>query len=115
MNVLEEECSAYYLQNEVDMVFCTNEKSAQGLLSKYFRPTFILQDNATEINVPEAATPLAAFIDSVELLVQAGDRTQQRPKPASQGFNEHLGLLLKSPMDLMLVNEMFQNRSETWL
>jgi hypothetical protein len=108
LHMLEEECSAYYLQTEVDMVFCTNEKSAQGLLGKYYRPSFILQDNAAEINVPEAATPVAAFIESVELLVQAGDRTQQRPKPASQGFNEHLGMLLKSPMDLISVNGLFE-------
>ena len=108
LHVLEEECSAYYLQHEVDMVFCTNEKSAQGLLGKYYRPSFILQDNAAEINVPEAATPLAAFVESVELLVQAGGRTQQRPKLASQGFNEHLGMLLKSPMDLISVNELLQ-------
>lgn len=108
LHVLEEECSAYYLQHEVDMVFCTNEKSAQGLLGKYYRPSFILQDNAAEINVPEAATPLAAFVESVKLLVQAGDRTQQRPKLASQGFNEHLGMLLKSPMDLISVNELLQ-------
>jgi hypothetical protein len=108
LHVLEEDCSAYYLQNEVDMVFCTNGKSAQGLLRKCYQPKFILQDNAAEINVPEAATPIAAFIQTVELLVQAGDRTQQRAVPASQGFNEHLEMLLKSPMDLISVNSLFE-------
>jgi hypothetical protein len=108
LHVLEEACSAYYLQNEVDMVFCINGKSAQGLLRKHYRPTFILQGNAAEINVPEAATPIAAFIQTVELLVQAGDRTQQRAVPASQGFNEHLDMLLKSPMDLISVNSLFE-------
>jgi hypothetical protein len=108
MNVLEEECSAYYLQNEVDMVFCTNGKSAQGLICRYYQPKFILQDNAAEINVPEAATPIAAFVQTVELLIQAGDRTQQRAVPASQGFNELLDMLLKSPMDLISVNSLFE-------
>jgi hypothetical protein len=108
LHVLEKECSAHYLQNDVDMVFCTNGKSAQGLLCKYYQPKFILQDNAAEISVPEAATPVAAFVKTVELLVQAGDRTQQRAVPASQGFNEHLDMLLKSPMDLVSVNSLFE-------
>jgi len=67
---------------------------SQGFLCKYYQAKFILQDNAAEIHVPEAATPIAAFIETVELLVQAGDRTQQRPKPSSQGFNQHLDMLL---------------------
>jgi hypothetical protein len=108
LHVLEEECSAHYLQNEVDMVFCTNGKSAQGLICRYYQPKFILQDNAAEINVPEAATPIAAFVQTVELLIQAGDRTQQRAVPASQGFNELLDMLLKSPMDLISVNSLFE-------
>lgn len=77
------------------MVFCTNSTSAQGLLPKYYRPNFILQDDAADMNVPEAATPLAAFVESVELLVQAGNNYRKRPQPASQGFNEHLDMLLK--------------------
>jgi hypothetical protein len=108
LRLLEEECTEYYLQNEVDMVFCTNTTSVQGLLRKYYQPNFVLQDNAAEINVPEAATTLAAFVESIELMVQAGDRTQQRARPASQGFNEHLGMLFKSPMELILVNDLFQ-------
>jgi len=79
LRLLEEECTEYYLQNEVDMVFCTNVTSVQGLLRKYYRPSFILQDNAAEISVPEAATTLAAFGESVELLVQAGDRRHIAP------------------------------------
>jgi hypothetical protein len=108
LRLLEEACTEYYLQNEVEMVFCTNITSAQGLLRKYYRPNFILQDNASEINVPEAATTLAAFVESVELLVQAGDRRQKRSKPASHGFNEYVSLLLKSPMQLTLVNDLFE-------
>jgi hypothetical protein len=108
LRLLEEECTEYYLQNEVDMVFCTNTTSVQGLLRKYYRPNFLLQDHAAEINVPEAATTLAAFVESIELMVQAGDHRQKRPKPASQGFNEYLGMLLKSPMELILVDDLFQ-------
>jgi hypothetical protein len=105
---LDYECSSYYLNKEVDMVFCTNATSAQRFLSMFYQPAFILQDNAAEINVPEAATPIAAFVQTVELLVLAGDRTHQRPTPASQGFNELLGVLLKSPMDLVSVNSLFE-------
>jgi hypothetical protein len=105
---LDEECSGYYLRNEVDMVFCTNSMSASGILPKYYRPRFILQDEAALANIPDAATPLAAFIEWLELLVQACDHKQHSPMISSLGFNELADLLLTSLFELALVSDLYK-------
>jgi hypothetical protein len=105
---LDEECSAYYLRNEVDMVFCTNCMSASGILPKHYRPRYILQDEAALANIPEAATPLAAFIEWVELLVQACDHKQHSLMISSLGFNEFADLLLTSLVEVALVSDLYK-------
>jgi hypothetical protein len=107
MHMLEEDLTEYYFQNDVDMVYCTNSTSASGLLRKYYKPKFIIQDEATVTTVPDAATPLGAYHESVELVVQAGDPKQHHHMSTSKGFNEHLPVLRKSLFEMALVNSMF--------
>lgn len=107
MHMLEEDLTEYYFQNDVDMVYCTNSTSACGLLRKYYKPKFIIQDEAAVTNIPDAATPLSAYHESVELLVQAGDYKQHHPMSTSKGFNEHLPVLLKSLFEMALVNDLY--------
>jgi hypothetical protein len=105
---LEEKCAEYYLRKEVHMTFCTSSISAYGLLQRYYKPRFILQDDATDTSILDAVTSLAAFVELVELLILAGDHKNYSPKVLFYGFNEFADLLRRPLSELTLVNDLFK-------
>ncbi|OQN96367.1 hypothetical protein B0A48_17619 [Cryoendolithus antarcticus] len=63
LRALEWELSAYYFENVVDIVFCTSNTAARGMLRTLGKFKVIIQDEAALTAIPDAATPLASFID----------------------------------------------------
>ncbi|KAJ9637141.1 hypothetical protein H2199_007427 [Coniosporium tulheliwenetii] len=72
----------------VDVVFVTCNTSCHQLLMDYFKFNVILVDESGQSTTPDTAIPLAAFKESVELVILGGDRKQMQPVVLSKGFNE---------------------------
>ena len=85
---LEVKVTEYWMENEVDIVFCTNSSSAHGILRTTYKPRVLISDEAAVTPLPDCATPMGACMDFVELIVMGGDDQQQQPIVASKGANE---------------------------
>ncbi|KAI7228669.1 hypothetical protein KC330_g7815 [Hortaea werneckii] len=92
----EDLLTSYFLQHAVDIVFCTNSSSAQGMLRKWYKPKILLSDNLTTCSIPDGATPIGAFQEHIERWTMAGDYPEQKPFLASQCCNEWASILLQS-------------------
>ncbi|KAI6817119.1 hypothetical protein KC332_g9653 [Hortaea werneckii] len=92
----EDLLTSYFLQHVVDIVFCTNNWSAQGMLRKWYRPKVLLSDELATCSIPDGSTPIGAFKEHIEHWTVAGDYPQQRPVLASYGRNEWADILLQS-------------------
>ncbi|KAF2481324.1 P-loop containing nucleoside triphosphate hydrolase protein, partial [Neohortaea acidophila] len=96
LDYVEWQLSEYYLQHVVDIVFCTNSAAAHGMLRLLYRPKMLISDEAAVTTLPDAATPMGAFMLSLQLIVMAGDMQQQQPVVASKGSNEFYAVLSSS-------------------
>lgn len=88
--------TSYFLQHTVDIVFCTNSSSAQGMLREWYRPKVLLSDELAACSIPDGATPVGAFKEHVEHWTMAGSRPEQKPVLTSKGHNEWADILLQS-------------------
>lgn len=88
--------TSYFLQHAVDIVFCTNGSSAQGMLRKWYKPKILLSDDLTNCSIPDGATPIGAFQEHIEHWTMAGDYPEQKPFLASKRCNEWASILLQS-------------------
>lgn len=91
-----EKLNDYYMQNNVDIVFCTNSSSAHRMLRDRFSPRILITDECAIASVPDAATPMAAFMTSLEHIVMIGDHQQHKPMVSSKGSNEYAEMLERS-------------------
>ncbi|KAI7338577.1 hypothetical protein KC315_g1683 [Hortaea werneckii] len=92
----EDLLTSYFLQHAVDIVFCTNSSSAQGMLHQWYRPKILLSDDLAICSIPDGATPIGAFKEHIEHWTMAGDYPEQKPVLASKGCNEWADILLQS-------------------
>ncbi|KAI7512759.1 hypothetical protein KC347_g2179 [Hortaea werneckii] len=92
----EDLLTSYFLQHFVDIVFCTNSSSAQGMLREWYRPKVLLSDELATCSIPDGAAPIGAFKEHIEHWTMAGDYPQQKPVLASYGRNEWADILLQS-------------------
>ncbi|KAI7548766.1 hypothetical protein KC331_g4211 [Hortaea werneckii] len=92
----EDRLTSYFLQHVVDIIFCTNSSSAQGMLREWYRPKVLLSDELATCSIPDGATPVGAFKEHIEHWTLAGDYPQQRPVLVSNGRNEWADILLQS-------------------
>ncbi|KAF2793560.1 hypothetical protein K505DRAFT_361864 [Melanomma pulvis-pyrius CBS 109.77] len=92
---LEEHLGLYYLRNVVLVVFCTNSMSCHTLLIEAFSPVVLIIEEAGSANVPDLATPMAVFLDSLLQINMAGDDKQLKAINPAQDRNEAHGLLSK--------------------
>lgn len=92
--VLDAKFTAEYLKT-VDVVFCTNSTSAHELLTtaNAFKPLIAISDEAALASLPDQATPLSIFKESLEMVLLYGDRHQQGPVTLSRGHNEAIRLV----------------------
>lgn len=88
--------TSYFLQHTVDIVFCTNSSSAQGMLREWYRPKVLLSDELATCSIPDGAAPVGAFKEHIEHWTMAGNCPGQRPFLASKGHNEWADILLQS-------------------
>ncbi|KAI7265604.1 hypothetical protein KC345_g8430 [Hortaea werneckii] len=88
--------TSYFLQHAVDIVFCTNSSSAQGMLREWYRPKVLLSDELAACSIPDGATPVGAFKEHIEHWTMAGSLSGQKPVLASKGHNEWADILLQS-------------------
>ncbi|EON69328.1 hypothetical protein W97_08588 [Coniosporium apollinis CBS 100218] len=72
----------------VDVVFATCNMSCHEVLMNHFKFNVIVIDESGQSTAPDTATPLAAFKESVELVVLGGDHKQMPPVVLSERFNE---------------------------
>lgn len=77
-----------YLEQKVKVVFVSNNSSCHESLTEYFKPTFLLSDEAGQSTPADAMTPMAAFKESLEAVALCGDHKQLRPTVLSKGRNE---------------------------
>lgn len=87
---------ARYLQEEVDIVFCTNSAAGHETLIEHFRPSILISDEAALASLPDVATPMAAFKEHIKTVILAGDHKQQGPSAMSRGANETLKDIISS-------------------
>ena len=73
---------------ECDIVLCTNSSAAHEMLMEYWRPSIVIMDEAALSSLPDAATPLAAFKESLRHIILAGDHKQQGAPTLSKGASE---------------------------
>ncbi|KAI7266552.1 hypothetical protein KC343_g2190 [Hortaea werneckii] len=92
----EDLLTSYFLQHVVDIVFCTNSSSAQGMLHEWYRPKVLLSDELATCSIPDGVTPVGAFKEHIEHWTVAGDYPQQKAFLASYGRNEWADILLQS-------------------
>ena len=92
----EDLLNSYFFQHVVDIVFCTNSSSAQGMLRKWYKPKILLSDDLTTCSIPDGATPIGAFQEHIEHWTMAGDYTGQKPILAFRRCNEWASILLQS-------------------
>lgn len=72
----------------VDVVFATCNMSCHEVLMNHFKFNVIVIDESGQSTTPDTATPLAAFKESVELVILGGDHKQMPPVVLSERFNE---------------------------
>ncbi|KAJ9645174.1 hypothetical protein H2201_001029 [Coniosporium apollinis] len=80
----------------IKVVFVTCNTSAHDVLAASFRPTVIVVDESANATIGDLAMPLAAFKESVQLVVLSGDHKQLRPIVHSSNRNEGYSIMKKS-------------------
>lgn len=70
------------------IVICTNSSAAHETLIEYFNPVVWVFDESALATYMDLITPAAAFKETIECVVIAGDRTQQGTTLISKGVNE---------------------------
>ena len=106
---LEEAMTSHYFEFEVDIVFCTNSSSAHGILREHYQPKVLISDEAAVTTLPDAATPMAAFMNTIEGIIMCGDHKQQQPIVASRRSNEFYATLQISLFALLFAGRMLRN------
>jgi hypothetical protein len=96
--------------DQVDIVFVTNNGSAHPLLTLHYKPRILSSDEVGQASLVDQATPIAAFIDYLELFWATGDHQQQGPMPLAKGSNETIGDVSKSPFEMLFNNRSIQER-----
>nr|OQO27078.1 hypothetical protein B0A51_08334 [Rachicladosporium sp. CCFEE 5018] len=102
---LEVTLTGPYIQDVVDIVFCTNSTAAQGLLAFYGNFKIICQDEAALTSLVDTAIPVSVFRNTVETYVQAGDGEQHEPMAQSEGHNETVECLKYSQFTVAEANK----------
>lgn len=97
-----------FLQEEVDIVFCTNSCAAHETLMEHYKPQVLICDEASLAPLPDCATPMAAFKDSLRHVVIAGDHSKQCPQPLSRGRNETISELETSLLHSLIEDSRFE-------
>ncbi|TKA24744.1 hypothetical protein B0A50_05732 [Salinomyces thailandicus] len=93
-----------YFDEEVDIVFCTNNSAAHDTLIRCFKPDILVSDEAALASLPDVATPMAAFKESLITVVIVGDYRQQGPPALSCGANETLRDITRSLFEILQKN-----------
>ncbi|SMR59030.1 unnamed protein product [Zymoseptoria tritici ST99CH_1E4] len=91
--------------DEVDFVFVTNSSAAHETLMDYLKPSVLISDESALASVADIATPLAAFLEWIKLVVLAGDHKQIGPRNFSAGANE-----LSIDMSQSLFSQLVENK-----
>lgn len=85
---LRREFDAAYLGKEARIVFVTANSSVHELLASFFKPDFMVIEEAGLGSIADLGTPLIAFQESVEYIALAGDHHQGKPHATTTAINE---------------------------
>jgi superfamily I DNA and/or RNA helicase len=111
---LEHAMNETFFEQEVDIVCCTMSTAMHQILLDYFKPVIAGLDEVAICTVPDAATPLAAFITTIQHIIMVGDHEQQQPVVTSRKYNEMADILGTSMFRACWTSDLYENYKFTF-
>lgn len=94
----------FLLDTQLNMIFATCNDSNHNLLVHFFKPDYLVVDDASACSSSDLATPIAAFKESIKTVVLVGDQKQRPPTAMSSGQNWALNEMTENIFHLVSIN-----------